>query len=87
MGELETLLLKGAHKNLTCSRAPERSHNLTGTWVRPICWFWRDSQRGSRQLGLTLGTLTLVAAVLGCSYYHVDIHIVGHHCRVLPLAY
>lgn len=65
-------ILKGYRQKLTWSKFQQRGRSLTGTCVRPACWFWRAYQRGRRPLGRTLGTEMLVAAILRSSSQHVD---------------
>ena len=44
------------------------------------CCSWSVSQRGRRQLQLTVGTQTLVAAIPGSSLHHADTGADGDHC-------
>ena len=71
--------LKRHTKNLICSKTQGRSRNLKEAWVRPTCWSWRASQRGRKQLGLTLETQTLAGDILGSSSYHKDTGTGKHH--------
>ena len=42
--------LKACVQNLTFSKSQHRDSSLKGDWVRSICWSWRASHRGWRQL-------------------------------------
>ena len=58
---------KGHIQNLTCSESQNRGSSLKGARVNPICWPWRASWRGKRQLRLPLGMETLAADSFGNS--------------------
>ena len=46
LGEIETSLLKGAHKISHARRPRAKAVYLIGTWTRPTCWSWRVSWTG-----------------------------------------
>ena len=75
---------KGAHK-LSHTPGPrveaESERSLGHTYLL------RVSQRGRRQLDLTLGMQTVVAAIFGSSFYFMDAGASKHHFGILPLAY
>lgn len=58
---------KGCTQNLTHSSPSIADSALKEPWARPTNSSWRDSQRGRKQLGLALGTQTLVVAISGSS--------------------
>ena len=84
--EIETPLLKGAHK----------SSHVSGPKEEAIIWdelgsalpvdLGKASQGGRRQLELTQGTQTLAAAILGSLFYHRDTGTCKYHFGIL-LAY
>ena len=55
---------KGNTQNLTSSGTHGRQSNLEGAYVRPTYCSWKISWGGTRQLALTPGTQSLLAAIL-----------------------
>ena len=82
IGNIDSVV-KGAYK--ISLDDPGRSSNLKQAKIIPFGWTWRASQRWRRQLGLTLGTQMLAAAIFESSFYHRDIGAGKHHFGALPL--